>query len=122
MAIPFLPAYTLEQISHRNLTVWWFEQNFSQITYGPSPERGSHACVLIALLTASKLAQQNLKLKRNTRNFAPSHGVVVALAEAILEGVEVAEQKRLTSSNLSVPEAYQALGDAVMMNLHEWVG
>lgn len=123
-SIPFFPTYTIEHKAESNLVIWWFENEFSQVTYGATPERGRHACVLITLLTASKIDANAVMMSPRDENLAPRHDVVVALAEAILEGIKVYIQledgKKLSAKNLSVPEAYEALKDFIG-NIHEWV-
>lgn len=124
-SIPFFPGYTTDYKAHSDLTVWWFEKDFSQITYGPSPERGRHSCVLITILTAAKVGAKSSKTSPKPEDpYVPRNGIVLALAEAILEAIQVYSKletdHKLSTNNLNVPEAYQALANKVG-NIHEWV-
>lgn len=122
--IPFYPAFSIEK-RHDGVTVYWFEKDFSQVSYGKRPERGRNACVLIALLTASKLAQ-HLKVAATTEKEEArvNYMMIKCFAEGILQGIQeysvLMEQNKLTNMNLTVPEAYKALAGNVA-NIHEWV-
>lgn len=119
--LPFYPACSYER--RNDISVWWFEKDFSQNSYGQNAERGRNACVLIVLLTAAKIAQRNIQLSSKDST-TPSQGLVIALAESMLEGIgtysRLADANRLVAANLNIPEAYQALGRKVSMYVHEW--
>lgn len=122
-SLPFYPVCSTDRVN--DVTVWWFEKDFCQIGYGPNPERGRNACVLICLLTAAKIGQKSVPMVlASGATSSPSTGLVTALAEGILEGIEtyakLADDKKLPATNLTIPEAYQALGKKVV-HIHEWV-
>lgn len=125
--IPFYPAFSIEK-RHDNITVYWFERAFSQVSYGNKPERGRNACVIIVLLTASKLAHYSSKIKSeeggSETNHHPNRIMIKCFAEGILQGIQeysnFIEENKTPSLNLTVPEAYKALGGSVA-NIHEWV-
>lgn len=120
--IPYYPAFSVEN-RQDGVKVYWFEKSFSQVTYGDRPERGKNACVLIVLLTASKFAH-HMKVSGQKRETNVNEMMIKCFAEGILQGIEeysnLAEQNKLTSKNLTVPEGYKALRGLVG-NIHEWV-
>lgn len=123
LELPFYPVCSIDQRSD-GVTVWWFEKDFSQITYGPHPDRGRNACVLIVLLTASKIAQREIPMPPRTDENVPNEGLVKCFAESILQGIveysRLLVENKLATNNLSIPEACQALNSKIN-NIHEWV-
>ena len=60
--IPFFPTFDYE---YRHLVhVWWFEKDFSQTLYGKNATKGSNACTLIALITASKICKRKINVNK----------------------------------------------------------
>lgn len=51
--IPFFPFSLHER--RENVSIWWFEKNFSQSFYGNFASRQCNSCTLIMLLIASKI-------------------------------------------------------------------
>lgn len=123
LELPFYPVCSVDQRPD-GVTVWWFEKDFSQITYGPHPDRGRNACVLIVLLTASKIAQREIPMPPRTDENVPNEGLVKCFAESILQGIveysRLLVENKLATNNLSIPEACQALNSKIN-NIHEWV-
>lgn len=121
--LPFFPTSVYELLGSV-VSVWWFELDFSQSTYGQHSSCHSNACTLIAVLTASCLARRQLQLGAVVPPTL-SHVMVTAFAESILLGNQIycdlAESGRLAHHNLNIPEAMEATSDVIGTHIEEWV-
>lgn len=56
--IPFFPSSLYEK--RTDISVWWFERDFSQSFYGEFASAQCNSCMLIMLLTASKIRKYKI--------------------------------------------------------------
>ncbi|KAB0797338.1 hypothetical protein PPYR_08332 [Photinus pyralis] len=120
--IPFFPKYETKLIYQENLSITWFEIGFSQSKYSYEEcQNGSHACTLIAVITAAKCHFGEVKIGLPQEHI--NEQLVLALAHGMLLGNSIHEdlkaKKTLSNYNLTIPQSLK-YGKGHVRGLKEW--